>query len=366
MEERVIRVLYGDDGRAMARALLEAADAAAIIPRGASVVLKPNLVTASPPAQGATTHTEIVEGVVQYLRDHGFGRITIAESAWVGGNTREAFRVTGLDALAKRYDVALVDLKKDQAVPTETPIGPISICRTCLEAEALINLPVLKGHCQTAMTCALKNLKGCIPDAEKRRFHRLGLMRPIAALAAALRPTLTLVDSLCGDLNFEEGGNPVPTNRMYLGRDGVELDAFGCELMGLQPAEVGYLPLAEQFGAGRMEWTPSDIQYLNAPLPGPAGKADSRQVRALTKRVRQDAACSACYGSLVRALYQFRERTGREYGGEISIGQGFRGKQAAGLGIGNCCRGGEAFVPGCPPTAAEILAALLRRDGGAS
>ena len=38
-----------------------------------------------------------------------------------------------------------------------------------------------------------------------------------AALAAALRPELTIVDSLCGDLDFEEGGNPVPTGRMLLG-----------------------------------------------------------------------------------------------------------------------------------------------------
>ena len=34
------------------------------------------------------------------------------------------------------------------------------------------------------MTCALKNLKGCLPDREKRRFHALGLTKPIAALGA--------------------------------------------------------------------------------------------------------------------------------------------------------------------------------------
>uniref|UniRef100_UPI0023EF6884 replication restart helicase PriA n=2 Tax=Alistipes TaxID=239759 RepID=UPI0023EF6884 len=35
------------------------------------------------------------------------------------------------------------------------------------------------------------------------------LRRAANALAAALRPELTIVDSLCGDLDFEEGGNPV-------------------------------------------------------------------------------------------------------------------------------------------------------------
>lgn len=359
MEERTIRVIYGADGRAMARALLEAADAAAAIPRGAEVVLKPNLAVAAPPEQGATTHTSIVEGVIEYLRDHGAARIVIAEGSWVGDSTRRAFRVTGLDRLAEKYGARLADLKEDRTASVETPIGPIQVCRLCLEAEFLINLPVLKGHCQTVMTCALKNLKGCLPDGEKRRFHRLGLIQPIAALASALRPDLTLVDSLCGDLNFEDGGNPVPTNRMYLGRDPVQLDAYGCELMGLRPAEVEYLPLAERYGAGRMAWTPADIVQLNQPQPGAAHRADSRQVRQLARPVTQDAACSACCGSLIRALYQYRERTGRAYDRTISIGQGFRGRHPAGLGIGNCCRGADRAVPGCPPTAAEILAALL-------
>lgn len=359
MEDRTIRIVYGDDGLAMARRLLESADAAARIPADADIVLKPNLVADSPPSQGATTHTEIVEGAVQYLRDHGFRRIAVAEGSWVGCDTQRAFHATGLDRLAARYGLELLDLKKDKTVPVDTPVGPIRVCRRPLEAGFLINFPVLKGHCQTVMTCALKNLKGCLPDAEKRRFHQLGLMKPIAALATVLRPQLTIVDSLCGDLNFEEGGNPVQTGRMLLGTDPVQLDAYCCELLGIRPADVGYLPLAEQYGAGRMDWTPADIVALGAPQPGPAARADGRLVRQLARNVAQDAACSACYGSLIRALYQYREQTGRDYRGPIAIGQGFRGGAPEALGVGNCCRGAQRSVPGCPPTAAQILAALL-------
>ena len=123
----------------------------------------------------------------------------------------------------------------------------MDICCRALDADYLINLPVLKGHCQTAMTCALKNCKGCLPDREKRRFHSEGLMRPIAALAAALRPELTIVDSLCGDLDFEEGGNPVPTGRMLLGEDPVQLDAYGCRLMGLALEQAPYIQMADKF-----------------------------------------------------------------------------------------------------------------------
>ena len=41
---------------------------------------------------------------------------------------------------------------------------------------------LLKDHCQAAVTCALKNHKGVIPNSEKRRFYTLGLHKPTAHL----------------------------------------------------------------------------------------------------------------------------------------------------------------------------------------
>lgn len=225
--------IFGTNAHAMTRALMESAGAACKIPSGASVALKPNLVVAASPETGATTHAGVLSGAIEYLRDHGFRDISIIEGSWVGDDTGRAFRAAGYEAVGKKYGVPLFDLKRDKTRRVDTPLRPMDICCRALDADYLINLPVLKGHCQTAMTCALKNCKGCLPDREKRRFHSEGLMRPIAALAAALRPELTIVDSLCGDLDFEEGGNPVPTGRMLLGEDPVQLDAYGCRLMGL-------------------------------------------------------------------------------------------------------------------------------------
>lgn len=359
MNDRRIHVIYGEDICAMTQTLLESADVAGFIPKNGHVVLKPNLVVARPAHEGATTHTEIVEGVVRYLKDLGISRITIAEGSWVGDSTEHAFRVTGLDQLAKRYGLRLLDLKRDETASADTPIGTIRLCRTPLEADFLINLPVLKGHCQTVMTCALKNLKGCIPDQEKRRFHSLGLTKPIAALASALHPHLTLVDNICGDLNFEEGGNPVKTDRLLLGRDPVQLDTYCCGLLGLDPSEVPYLPLAERYGAGRMDRKEEDIVFLNRPAVPSEARTDSRLVRSLTRGVEQRSACSACFANLTRALYQYREHTGTNYTGKISIGQDFQGKTPDGLGIGQCCRCAKDHVTGCPPTSADILQKLM-------
>ena len=344
--------IFGTDAHTMTYALMERAQIAAAIPSGADVALKPNLVVSAPPETGATTHDGVLSGAIEYLRDHGVKDISIIEGSWVGARTNQSFHAARYDAVSKKYGVPLYDLKGDRTRTVKTALRPMEICCRALDAGYLINLPVLKGHCQTAMTCSLKNCKGCLPDKEKRRFHAEGLMEPIAALAAALRPDLTIVDSICGDLNFEEGGNPVPTGRMMLGTDMVQLDTYGCRLMGLDPEYVPYIGLAERWGAGSSALEPGDLIRLNEPSDAASYPKPSGLVANLTRNVQANNACSACYASLVRALYHSRSREA------IAIGQGWKGIPFDGLGVGSCCNCAQRQVKGCPPSAEDILQAL--------
>ena len=337
MKNCKLYVTYGDDAKEMTLELMEAARVAEEIPAGASIALKPNLVIAATPEGGATTHMGIVTGAIEYLQAHGFRDICIMEGSWVGDSTARAFSVCGYPAISKRYNVPLYDLKKDATRTVKTPIGDMRICARALDTDYLISLPVLKGHFQTRMTCALKNSKGFLPDSEKRRFHAMGLHRPIAALAAARRPELFIV-----------------------GHDPVMVDAYGCKLMGIDPREVEYIGYAEQFGAGSAEIGPDDVVMLRDPSDAPAFPRPSGLVQRLTRNVVQDSACSACYGNLVHALYRLRDLD-PGFDEKIYIGQGFKGKTFEGIGSGNCCMGASCNIPGCPPDAESILQALLER-----
>lgn len=236
----------------------------------------------------------------------------------------------------------------------KTAIREMEICSRTLDAGLLVNLPVLKGHGQTKMTCALKNLKGCLPDKEKRNFHAEGLIKPIAALGAYLRPRLTVVDSICGDLNFEEGGNPVHTNRMYLGTDPVQIDSYGRSLMGLSREEVPYIELAEKYGGCSALWSENDIVNLNQPVDSSDYPKPGGIVSRLTKHVHEDKACSSCFAALVRALYT----SGLGHDKEIYIVQCWQDKKINGLGIGKCCKNASECVMGCPPSGYEIAKKL--------
>jgi hypothetical protein len=181
------------------------------------------------------------------------------------------------------------------------------------------------------------------------------LHKPIAALARALPVGLTIIDGICGDLTFEEGGNPAPLGRILAGTDPVLLDSYAAGLIGLDSGDVPYIGLAAKLGVGSDCCREAEIVELN-PDQKPAGSQKlTRKAQELARYVEENQACSACLGGLIHALHQLdQEGQLRQVVKKVKTGQGFRGQNDAGPGIGNCTRGLTPYLPGCPPTAREI------------
>ena len=242
MEKDRLLVIYGKEYRRMVVKLLEEAALKDMIPsKDALIGIKPNLVSAVPAGDGATTHTEVVAGILDYLQESGFTNIVLLESSWVGDRTKAAIKVCGYDRLCREFGVPFWDLQEDKGVKADCGGMELHLCERSRKVDFLINVPVLKGHCQTRMTCALKNMKGLIPASEKRRFHRMGLHDPIGHLAAGIRQDFILVDSICGDLTFEDGGNPVQQDRLIASCDPVLTDVYACRVIGIDPKDVPYI-----------------------------------------------------------------------------------------------------------------------------
>ena len=109
------------------------------------------------------------------------------EGSSVGDKTAEAAELCGYYDLSRNYQVEFLDMQKDSSEIYDCAGLELKICDEAMKLDFLINVPVMKGHCQTKITCALKNMKGLIPNTEKRHFHAMGLHKPIAHLAARLR-----------------------------------------------------------------------------------------------------------------------------------------------------------------------------------
>ncbi len=357
MEKNEIYMVQGTNYKQMTIDLLNALDLASDIgDKKKRIGLKPNLVVAKEASSGATTHPELVDGLLTYLQQNGFENLVVLEGSWVGDNTATAVRVSGILDVCKKHQVKFIDLQRDSSSVCPAKGMDIKVCDEALALDYLINMPVLKGHCQTTITCALKNSKGLIPNSEKRRFHTMGLHKPIAHLNTAIHQDFILVDNICGDLDFEEGGNPVVMNRILGFKDPVLCDSFAAESMGYKPQDIAYIRMAEALGVGTTDTSKAVIKDLTPGGSIQKGGRPTRRVQQLAQYVKADDACSACYGSLIYALDRLNDE-GALRGHEkesIAIGQGYRGKEGK-VGVGNCTRCFEKSLGGCPPKAVDMV-----------
>jgi uncharacterized protein (DUF362 family) len=354
MQKNEILIIYGNTPAEMAEKIAEEANLAQLIGnREKCIGLKPNLVVSRPANEGATTHPEIAAGLITYLQKNGFNNIVILEGAWVGDSTTKAFSACGYSGFSK-LGVKLVDTQKDSYESVDCKGIKIDISKTARKIDFMINLPVLKGHCQTRLTCALKNQKGVISDSEKRRFHELGLHKPIAHLNTEVRNDFILVDGICGDLDFEEGGNPLFGGRLFATRDPVLCDAFAAQLIGYDISDIPYIGIAEKLGIGVTG--PAVVRELNKNSSTPLPPKPTGKVKQLAGFINEESACSACYAGLVYALSRLN-RSEQSLLKEICIGQVFKGKKGE-IGVGLCTSEFTSSCPGCPPTGIQVLTFL--------
>lgn len=219
MKKNDLYMISGTEYKEMTKEILAQSDLWAEIKKKADqkqknadqmlIGIKPNLVSPTEASYGATTHPEIVAGIIEYLQERSCQYIVMLESSWVGDKTSESMEVCGYDRLVEKYNVPFWDMQLDESSEVDCAGMKLQICSSVRKLDFLINVPVLKGHCQTKITCALKNMKGLIPNKEKRHFHKLGLHKPIAHLNVGIHQDFIVVDNICGDLDFEDGGNPV-------------------------------------------------------------------------------------------------------------------------------------------------------------
>ena len=104
MNKNEIYIKSGTNYKEMTKELLTQCGLASVISdKKMQIGIKPNLVSPSKASWGATTHPEIVAGIIEYLQENGYGNIAILEGSWVGDKTEESFEVCGYNELAEKY-----------------------------------------------------------------------------------------------------------------------------------------------------------------------------------------------------------------------------------------------------------------------
>jgi len=228
------------------------------------ILIKPNYINSKHPSTGITTDSRVIEGIVKFLRERKIEEIIIGEGSGFA-DTLQAFIVAGVDAVAERWSVKLVDLNKDKfkEVHLRNPLSlrKIRVAKTALEST-IISVPKLKPHRMATVTLSLKNMMGAL--ASKGSMHKGKLSHNIADLASILRPSISVVDGIIAGEGHETSGNPVEMNLVIAGTDPVAVDAVGAAVMDIPPTDVKHLVLAEEKGLGTCNL--EEITVLGEPI----------------------------------------------------------------------------------------------------
>jgi len=209
-----------------------------------SVAIKPNLCYYWDSDTGYTTDPRVVAGIIDYVRER-CGEdvdIKVVEADASAMRTKYAFPVLGYEKLAKEKDVELFNLSKDVLVDKTVHVNKREISfrvpQLLLKSDLSINVPKLKIMRATKITCAMKNIFGCIGAPRKVVYHPF-LNEAIVGINKILRPHLTIVDGLVALGRF-----PAKLNLIMASADPFSIDWVASQIMGYKPSRVKYLKMA--------------------------------------------------------------------------------------------------------------------------
>jgi len=216
------------------------------------ILLKPNLNNDLNALMGNSTDLRVIVAVIKALQRRGYTNLVIGDGCNCGVLRRQidVFARLRVDRLAAKFGVRIVNLNTEPGREINLTQGDkANIAAICFEADAFINLPTIKTHFEAQMSCACKNLVGCLAGrSEKKKLHD-NLIANILRLNEEIKPTLQIVDGLVAmEGNGPGDGVPKKLGFIAAGSNAFLVDLTIAHLVGFELDEVQYLALARQKG----------------------------------------------------------------------------------------------------------------------
>jgi uncharacterized protein (DUF362 family) len=231
----------------------------AFIRRGDRVLVKVNAAFASPPALGATTHPEVLAAVAGLCLKAGAAQVLVTDNPI--NNPESCFAISGLADAAQTAGARILTPSPAFFTPVSLPGGKLIrnwpvMAGVFQGVTKVIVLSPVKDHRRAGASMTLKNFYGFL-GGRRNVFHQ-DINGIITELSQLLKPTLCVLDgTLSMVTNGPTGGSLSDlkdTGTMVISTDPVAADAVGVELLGRSLADVPYLRMAEQAGAGLADY----------------------------------------------------------------------------------------------------------------
>jgi uncharacterized protein (DUF362 family) len=240
------------------------------VSKGQKVLLKPNMGWAVEPERAANTSPELLSHIVKNCLALGAGKVSVFDNTC--DNWKSAYGRSGLEEAAKAAGAEVAPANQERyfqkvTIPGTTKLGETSYHELFLEADVVINVPVLKHHGGAKMTAALKNMMGTIWD--RGDLHWGGLDRCIPELSLYKKPTLHIVEAqrvmLTGGPSGRVNSKYLAAHMLLASPDPVAIDAASARIVAdAGISEPGYISQAASLGLGQNDLGLLNVQRLTA------------------------------------------------------------------------------------------------------
>jgi len=232
-EQKTVKIFRAQNG--ISEILKEAVEDSGL--RGKQkIFVKPNM---SHPEYlpGVVTSPQLLSELVGLLRDGG-SEVIVGESNGFNYPCDLAFERTGIETAVKKAGGSVINLSEDKVVkvkfPTNSsPLKELFLPKTVLDADAVVDLPLMKTHEFAMYSGAIKNLFGCVPSNKRIYLHPY-LPEVFYRLYSIFKPQLTIMDARIGiEGNGPTKGKPVKMDLILTSNDALAIDITATKIMEL-------------------------------------------------------------------------------------------------------------------------------------
>lgn len=234
---------------------------------GQIVAVKPNIGWDRPPETGANTNPLLVKRIVQECLKVGAKKVYVFDHG-VDSSLR-TYKSSGIEEAAAAGGAIVApahtkDMYEGVTLTGAQTLTSTSTHKMLLESDVLINVPVLKHHSASQITCAMKNLMGVVWD--RGDYHWQGLHDCIADFCLYRKPTLNVVDAyLVTMANGPQRARPKDLQLMktlLISPDIVAVDTAAAKLWGIEPEKIRHIALGHEKQIGTMNLDQLNIQRI--------------------------------------------------------------------------------------------------------
>lgn len=224
---------------------------------GDNVIIKPNCCVDNLSYEyAATTNPFVVGALVKMALETGASRVRVMDNPFGEARTAEkAYQMSGITEQVVGAGGEMEVMTEMNFVQEDIPgawyLRRVWVYREILEADVVINVPVVKSHGLSKMTLAMKNMMGVI---RLRELLHNQLGENIADLNRLVRSDLVVVDAVRMLMeNGPTGGSlddVKQADTVIASSDVVAADTVAAGLFNLDPTALSYLRAARKMDTG--------------------------------------------------------------------------------------------------------------------